>query len=60
MLKRYEDVLTTKDLMKILHHGKGKIYELLREGKIPYITFGKKYLIAKQDVIEYIRSNKIR
>lgn len=60
MLKQYPDVLTTKDLMKILHHGKNKIYELLKEGKLPYIVLGKKYLISKEDVIKYIRSNKTR
>ncbi|CAL7886622.1 DNA binding domain protein, excisionase family [Fusobacterium necrophorum subsp. funduliforme ATCC 51357] len=58
MLNKYPDVITSKELQEILRCKKEKAYRILQNGVIPSIRFGKKYLVAKEDVIKYIRSNK--
>ncbi len=34
--------------------GKNKAYEILQSGKIPYRRNGKKYIIAKMHIIDYL------
>ncbi|KYM42243.1 helix-turn-helix domain-containing protein [Fusobacterium necrophorum] len=58
MLSKYPDVLTSKELQEILRCKKEKIYKILQNKIIPSIRLGKKYLVAKEDVIKYIKSNK--
>lgn len=58
MLSKYPDVLTSKELQEILRYKKEKIYKILQNKIIPSIRLGKKYLVAKEDVIKYIKSNK--
>lgn len=53
MLESYSDVLTAEDLMVILHIGRSKVYELLRENTIPNLRIGKKYIIPKQLLIDF-------
>ncbi len=55
MLKNTPDVLTVKDLMKVLHIGKNTVLSLLKEGQIQgYRIKGNQWRIFKEDVIEYI------
>lgn len=55
MLKNTPDVLTVKDLMKVLHIGKNTVFSLLKEGQIQgYRIRGNQWRIFKEDVIEYI------
>ena len=58
MLESYSDVLTAEDLMVILHIGRSKVYELLRENTIPNLRIGKKYIIPKQLLIDFLINNK--
>lgn len=58
MLNKYPDVLTSKELQEILRCKKEKVYKILQNEVIPSLKLGKKYLVAKEDVIKYIRSNK--
>ncbi len=58
MLSKYPDILTTKDLIKILSLHKNTIYKLLRSKEIPNKKIGKKYVISKENLIEYIISNR--
>lgn len=58
MLESYSDVLTAKDLMVILHIGRSKVYELLRENTIPNLRIGKKYIIPKQLLIDFLINNQ--
>lgn len=55
MLKNTPDILTVKDLMKVLHIGKNTALFLLNEGQIQgYRIRGNQWRIFKEDVIEYI------
>lgn len=58
MLSKYSDILTVKELQEILRYKKEKVYKILQNKILPSIRLGKKYLIAKKDVIKYIKSNK--
>lgn len=54
ILDSYSDVLTVNDVMNILHIGRNKAYELLRSKVIPSIRIGKKYVIPKNLMIEFL------
>lgn len=54
ILDSYSDVLTVNDVMNILHIGRNKAYELLRSKVIPSIKIGKKYVIPKNLMIEFL------
>lgn len=54
ILDSYADVLTVNDIMNILHIGRNKAYELLRSKVIPSIRIGKKYVIPKNLMIEFL------
>lgn len=56
MFKDYPDVLNVKQLCEILHIGKNSAYELLSSGEIKSRKIGRKYLIPKICVIDFINS----
>ncbi len=58
MLDSYSDILTVSDVMKILHIGRNKAYELLRSKEIPSIKIGKKYIIPKNMLIDFLYDRK--
>lgn len=56
MFNDYPDVLTVKQLAKILNIGINNTYKLLQNGTIRSHRIGKKYLIPKICVIDYLKS----
>lgn len=54
ILPNEPDVLTLKEMQKILHIGKNTALKLMHEGIIEGHWVGNKWLIFKEDVIEYI------
>ncbi len=54
MLPNEPDVLTLKEMQKILHIGKNTALKLIHEEIIEGHWVGNKWLIFKEDVIEYI------
>lgn len=50
----YGTVVSVADVMKMLHLGQNKVYELMKSGELKTIRCGKKYIIPKQSVIDYI------
>lgn len=54
MLEKCNDVLTVKDLFEILPLGRSKIYELLKNNHIKHLRIGKKIIIPKQSVIDFL------
>lgn len=54
MFKEYPDVVTPADLQKMLHIGRNSVYEILKNHSIKTIKLGKKYIIPKINVIEYL------
>lgn len=59
MFEKYPDVVTIQQLMQMLHIGKNKAYELIHNGTIQTVRIGKKYIIPKVSVIQFL-SNKIK
>lgn len=54
MFENYDDVVTIKELQKMLHVGRNKAYSLIQSGEIYSIQSGRLRLIPKQAVIDYI------
>lgn len=55
-LDDYGDVLTVKDLCKILGIGKNTAYMWLQEHVIPNKKIMQKYIIPKQGVISFLNN----
>ena len=56
MLDQYEDLMTVQDIQDVLHIGKNRAYELLRDGTISSIRLGKSWEVLKEAVISFLRS----
>ncbi|GFI61085.1 hypothetical protein IMSAG049_00238 [Clostridiales bacterium] len=55
MFSDYPDVVTPEQLQKMLGGiGKSTAYKLLRAGEIEAVKIGRKYLIPKICVVEYL------
>lgn len=54
MLKKYPDVLSINDVMDILHLGRNKVYELLKQGALKSIRVGRKYIIPKKSMVDFL------
>ena len=59
MFLQYPDVVTIQQVMEMLNIGKNKAYELIQNGTIQTVRIGKKYIIPKVAVIQFL-SNKIK
>ena len=59
IFKNYPDVVTVEDLQNMLHIGRNTAYGILKDGAIKTIKIGKKYIIPKQSVIEFINVARI-
>lgn len=54
MFNEYPDVVEINGLQEILHIGRSKAYELLRNGTIKHIKIGRIYKIPKKCIVDYI------
>ncbi|MCQ2476121.1 MAG: helix-turn-helix domain-containing protein [Clostridia bacterium] len=52
----YPEVISIDNLQEILHIGRNAAYSLLKEGKIKTIKVGKKYIIPKKSIIEFLET----
>lgn len=59
MFDKYPDMLTVEQVCEMLHIGKNRCYDLVRQSKIKHINNGIRYVIPKKCVIEYIDSQLI-
>lgn len=57
IFKDYPDIISVKQLQTMLKIGRNSAYKLLSDGKIKTIKIGKKYIIPKIYVINYIYQN---
>lgn len=58
IFSEYPDVIGVNELSHMLHIGKNKAYELVNTNTIQSIKIGKKHIIPKFRVIEFLmRSN---
>ena len=56
LFKEYPDVITIVDLQAMLHIGRNAAYKLLQDGTIKTLRVGKKYIVPKQSVVNFINS----
>lgn len=56
MLNEYRDVLTPDELAKALGISQKSAYQLLHDGMIGFKRIGKKYLVPKVCVLDYLNS----
>lgn len=54
MFTNYPDVVSVEDIQKMLHIGRNSVYKLLKNQKIKSIPVGKKYIIPKASVINFV------
>lgn len=55
MLENVSDVLTLKQTAEILHCGRTKLLQLIYDGYIEARKICGKYIILKEDLIEFIQ-----
>ena len=56
MFAEYGDIVSVDDVMKMLHIGRSAAYSLLQNGAIRTVKVGRKYIIPKQSVMDFINS----
>lgn len=54
LFKEYPDVITIKDLQTMLGIGRNKAYELLNDNIIKSYRVGKKFIIPKLSVLNFV------
>ena len=54
MFKDYPDIITIIDLQAMLHIGRNTAYKLLQDNSIVSIRVGKKYIIPKASVANFV------
>lgn len=59
MLKNYPDVLTIYQVCEVLHLGRQSVYQLLQNEAIKHVRVGRKYIIPRNSVIDFLHSASI-
>ena len=54
MFSKYNDVVTVEEVMEMLHLGRVTVYNRLKTDKIHTLRVGKKYVIPKKSVIDFL------
>ncbi len=54
MFKNEPDILTVPDVIRLLRIGKNTVYGLLRDGTIASIKQGKKIIVPKTCLVDYL------
>ena len=54
MFSNYPDIVTVPQVMKMLGIGRNAVYKLLQANEIRHRRIGRRYIIPKQAVIEFI------
>lgn len=58
IFKDEPDVLTVPDVVRLLRIGKNSVYRLIKEGRIESIKQGRKIIVPKVCLIEYLADEK--
>ena len=54
MFKNEPDVLTVPDVVRLLQFGKNTVYALIKDGRIASIKQGKKIIVPKVCLVEFL------
>lgn len=58
MLNEYPDVLTVVELARVLRIGENAAYDLVNRHAIASLKIGRKHLIPKQYLIDFLNSKR--
>ena len=58
IFKNEPDILTVPDIVRILKLGKNSVYRLIKEGKISSIKQGKKIIVPKTCLIDFLTNEE--
>ena len=50
----YPDVVSVDEIQEMLRIGKNAVYQLIKEGTIKSIKVGKRYIVPKKFIIEFL------
>ena len=53
-LNEYGDIMTVPEICEVLHVGQIKVYELLRSKVIKSVRVGRKYIVPRKALAEFI------
>lgn len=56
IFRDYPDVVTIDDLQSMLHIGRNTAYKMLQDNIIKTLKVGKKYIIPKTSVVNFVTS----
>lgn len=56
MFEEYPDILKIDDIQSMLQIGRNSAYTLLKQGLIKSIKIGKKYIVPKNAVIDFVKT----
>ena len=56
LFREYNDVVDIDDLQIMLKIGRSTAYEIVKNGRIKTVKIGKRYIIPKQSVIEFLNT----
>ena len=54
MFSEYNDIVSVDDVTRMLHLSRVTVYKLLKSGRIRTLKVGKKYIIPKKNVIDFL------
>jgi len=54
VFESYSDIVSVDDIMRMLSIGKSSVYGLLKSNQIKHVRVGRKYIIPKRSVIDFI------
>lgn len=60
MFEEFRDVLTVAEACDALQIGKNSLYKLLQSGEIQHIKVGRKYLIPKVYLLDFIEKKQVK
>ena len=50
----YPDVVSVEEIQQMLRIGKNAVYTLLKDGVIKSVKVGKRYIVPKKHVVEFL------
>ncbi len=56
MLEEYPDLLTRKQTQELLHIGQNRILKYIHTGRLRALVLDGRYLIRKDDILNFIRA----
>ena len=54
MFDSYPDVVSVEEIQQMLRIGKNAVYQLLKNGAIKSIKIGKRYVVPKKYIIDFL------